>query len=54
MEVAVAKQFPSILVPDYGWPGFSLGHAEEDYLVAQDIFIVKVRGLGNLGSLARH
>ena len=54
MEVAMSKQFPSILVPNYGGPGLSLGHAEEDYLVAQDVFIVKVRCLGNLGSLVRH
>ena len=51
MEVAMAKQLPPVLVPDDGRPGLPLGNAEEDNLVAQNVFIVKVRGLGNLSSL---
>ena len=51
MEVAVSEQLPPVLVPDDGRPGLPLGNAEKDNLVAQNVFIVKVRGLGNLSSL---
>ena len=51
MEVAMSEQLPPVLVPDDGRPGLPLGNAEEDNLVAQNVFIVKVRGLGNLSSL---
>ena len=54
MEVVVVEQFPSVFVPDYGRPGFSLGNAEKHNLVAQHVFIVEVRGLRNLSSLTRH
>ena len=54
MEVVVVEQFPPVFVPDDCRPGFSLGNAEKHNLVAQHVFIVKVRGLRNLSSLTRH
>ena len=54
MEVVVVEQFPPVFVPDYGRPGFPLGHAEKHDLVAQHVFVVEVRGLRNLSSLTRH
>ena len=54
MEVVVVEQFPPVFVPDDCRPGFPLGNAEKDNLVAQHVLVVKVRGLRNLSSLTRH
>ena len=50
----MVEQFPAVFVPDDGRPGFSLGNAKKDNLVAQDVLVVEVRGLGNLSSLTRN
>ena len=53
MEVAVAKQFSPILVPNYCGARFSFRHTKKDNFVSQHIFIVKVRSLRYLCTLSR-
>lgn len=51
MHVEMLEYFGTILVPGNLWPGIALGHTQKGYFVAQNIFIIKVRGLQNFGSL---
>lgn len=44
-------ELPAILEPDDFWPWFSCGHTNEYYFVAKHILVVKVRGLGDAGTL---
>ena len=54
MKVVVIVELAAILKPDDFGPRFASGHTNEDNFVAQDVFVVKMRGLGNAGALQRH
>ena len=51
MKISVCIQLPSILEPDNVRSWLALGYTKKDNLVAQPVFIVKMRGLGDLGPL---
>ena len=51
MKVVVIVELAAVLEPDDFGPGFPGGHANEDDFVAQYVFVVKVRGFGNAGTL---
>ena len=51
MQVSVSKEFTTIFVPDNSWARFSFGNTKEYYLVSENIFIVKMRGLCYLCTL---
>ena len=54
MKVVVIVELAAILKPDDFGPRFTRGHTNEDYFVAQDVFVVKMRCLSNAGALQRH
>ena len=51
MKVVVIVELAAVLEPDDFGPGLPGGHANEDDFVAQYVFVVKVRGFGNAGTL---
>jgi hypothetical protein len=51
MKVSVSVELPSVLVPDDLRSRLPLRHAQEDDLVAQHVFIVKVGRLRDLRAL---
>ena len=53
MQVSVSKEFTAIFVPDNSWARFSFCNAKEYYLVSENIFVVKMRGLCYLCTLQK-
>lgn len=51
MQIKVAEYFNTVLKPGNGRPGCTAGNAQEGNLVAQHVFIVKVRCKRNFGPL---
>jgi len=51
MKVVVIVELAAILEPDDFGPWLPGGHTNEDDFVAQYVFVVEMRGLGNAGTL---
>ena len=51
MKVVVIVELAAILEPDAFGPWLPGGHTNEDDFVAQYVFVVEMRGLGNAGTL---
>ena len=53
MEIVMIIEFPTVLEPNNFRSGFASGHTNEHYLVPKDVFVIKMGGLYNAGTLKK-